>query len=161
LQFYGILTDVEGIWCAQGGGIEVGFLYGWGVMSMSTYDTRLATLEKGVTVMKQDIIYKLDETNSAIAILKGVAGSQGQDIKDIKNQLKDVNFRLNGVEIGLETLTQEVETIKGRLGGIDQRLDGIDKRFVSMEEKFDKRFEQIDKRFEQVLQILATLANKP
>ena len=45
---------------------------------MFTYEARLATLEKDVAVMKQDIIYKLDETNSAVTIIKGV---HGQDIK--------------------------------------------------------------------------------
>ena len=96
---------------------------------MSTYDARLATLEKGVEVMREDIIYKLDENNSAITILKGVAQDQGQDIKDMK-------VRLNGFE--------------RRLDAVERHLDSIDQRFVSMEEKFDKRFEQVDKRFEQV-----------
>jgi hypothetical protein len=141
------------MYSVQGGEIEVGFLSEWEVVFMSTYDARLATLEKGVAVMKQDFTYKLDDINSALAILKGVTGEQGRDIKDIK----------------------------GRLDGIDGRLDGIDRRFASMEEKFDKRFEQVDERFkqmdqrfkqmdqrfekvnlhfEQVLRILATLANK-
>jgi hypothetical protein len=44
---------------------------------VSTNDKRLDALEKDVAVMKQDIIYKLDDTNSAVTMIKGGVGTQG------------------------------------------------------------------------------------
>lgn len=121
---------------------------------MSTYDARLATLEKDVAVMQQDIIYKLDENNSEIATLKRITLDHGLKIKDLADHVEALDFRLNGVEIGLESLKQEVEAMEEK----------FDKRLISMEEKFDKRLismeEKSNKQFSQVLQMLATLMNK-
>jgi DNA repair exonuclease SbcCD ATPase subunit len=128
---------------------------------MSTYDSRLAALEKDAIVMKQDIIYKLDDTKSAVTVITGVIGVQGRDLKYIINQVKGIDIRLEGLIQEVRAIDeqqhvqgQDIKDIKRRLDGIDQRLDGIDQRFTSLEEKFDKRFEQ-------VLQVLATLTNKP
>jgi tetrahydromethanopterin S-methyltransferase subunit G len=141
---------------------------------MLTYDARLATLEEKVEVMRQDIIYKLDDTNSGVAMLKGVTGRQGLDLKEMKYRLYGIETRLERLEEQQYEQGQDIKEMKHRLDGIDQRLDGIDKRFISMEEKFDKRFEQVDKRFEQIdkhlehsngqyaqmLQMLTILMNK-
>ena len=43
-------------------GIEVDFCIGRKVL-LATYDERITALEKDVAEMKEDIIYKLDETN--------------------------------------------------------------------------------------------------
>lgn len=149
---------------------------------MSTYDVRLAALEKDVTVMKQDIIYKLDDTNSAVTVIQGIVGVQGRDLKYLISQVKVIDARLAKSELQLEGLTQEVGTIKEqqevqgqdikdikgrldgidqRLGGIDQRLDGIDQRLDGIDHRFTSLEKKFDQRFEQVLQVLATLTNKP
>jgi len=109
---------------------------------MSTYDARLATLEKDVTVMKQDIVYKLDDTNTAVTMIQGVVGVQGRDLKYIINQVK-------GIDIRLEGLTQEVRAM-----GEQQHVQGQDIKDIK------HHLDGLDQRFEQVLQVLATLANK-
>jgi chromosome segregation ATPase len=134
---------------------------------MSTYDARLATLEKDAILMKQDIIYKLDDTNTAVTMIQGVVGVQGRDLKYIINQVKGIDIRLEGLTQEVRAMGerqhsqgQDIKDIKHRLDGVDQRLDGLDRRLTSLEEKFDQRFEQFDQRFEQVLQVLTTLTNK-
>jgi chromosome segregation ATPase len=131
------------------------------VVFMSTYDARLAALEKDMAVMTQDIIYKLDETNSAVTIIKGVVGTHGRDIKYLIGQAKTIDMRIEGLTQEVRAIQeqqhvqgQDITDIKRRLNSIDQRLDGIDQRFTSLENKFDQRFEQ-------VLQALATLTNRP
>jgi hypothetical protein len=134
------------------GNIDIGFLEVGGCV-MSTYDARLAALEKDVAVMKQDIIYKLDETNSAITVIQGVVGVQGRDIKYLITQVKGLDIRLEGLTLEVRAI-QEQQHVQGQdITDIKRRLDGIDQRFVSLEEKFDRRFEQ-------VLQAIATLTKK-
>jgi uncharacterized coiled-coil protein SlyX/tetrahydromethanopterin S-methyltransferase subunit G len=139
-------------------------------MSVLTYDARLAELEKDVTVMKQDIIYKLDDTNSAVTMIKGVVVGHERDLKYLINQVKGIDVRLAGAEIQVEGLVQDVRTIKGqqdiqgkdiknikqRLDGMDQRLDGMDRRLDSM----DRRLDSLDRKFDQVLSILSMLTPK-
>ncbi len=103
---------------------------------MSTYDKRLDALEKDVTVMKRDIIYKLDDTNSAVGIVRGVIGAVAQDVKIIKSQIKTM----------------------------DIRLDGIDARLARLEEQQTEQgqdIKDISRRLDQVLQILSTLTAQP
>ena len=121
---------------------------------MSTYDVRLAALEKDVTVMKQDIIYKLDDTNSAVTVIQGIVGVQGRDLKYLINQVKVIDIRLDSLTQEVRIL-QEQQNVQGQdIRDIKRRLDSLDQHFTSLEEKFDQRFEQ-------VLQVLATLTNKP
>ena len=58
---------------------------------MLDHEQRIAALEKDAATMKRDIIYKLDDTNSAVTIIRGIVGNQGQDIREIRNQVKIVN----------------------------------------------------------------------
>src|SRR6516225_7083382 len=127
-----------------------------GCMSMSIYDVRLAVLEKEVAVMKQDIIYQFDDTNSALTIFKGVVGEQGLDLKIVMDRVKETGFRVKSSEsrlarseVQLEGLIQEVGTIKEQQG-----LQGQDIKDIK------HRLDSIDQRFEQVLQVLATLTKK-
>lgn len=131
---------------------------------MATSEERLSTVEKDIATMKRDIIYKLDDTNSAVTIIKGVVGRQGQDLKYLINQAKGLDIRLEGVEVQLDDLSLEVKAIKAlqdtqgqdiseikrRLGTIDQRFDGV-----------DQHLDSLDKKFDQMLGMLTTLTNKP
>lgn len=92
---------------------------------MSVYDQRLAALEKDAATMKQDIIYKLDDTNHTVTMIKGIAGNQGQDIKEIKNQLKMVNVHLDGVDTRLEGIKEEIRAIKDQQDGQGRDLVDI------------------------------------
>jgi len=76
---------------------------------MSTYEQRLDAVEKDIAVMKRGIIDKFGETNSALTIMQGVVGAQGQDIKKIFVQLKKVNVHLESLDLGLEDVRQVVE----------------------------------------------------
>ncbi|BCL82370.1 hypothetical protein ccbrp13_48350 [Ktedonobacteria bacterium brp13] len=105
---------------------------------MSVYDKRLDALEKDAAVIKRDIIYKLDDTNSAVGMLKGIIGSQGRDIKFLINQVK-------GVDIRLEGLDQEVRTIKEQ-----QNVQGQDIKDIT------RRLDVFDNKLDQILQLLGS-----
>lgn len=79
---------------------------------MATYDERIAALEKDSAIMKHDIIYKLDDTNSAVTIIKGIVGSQEQDVQYLINQMKSVNVHLTGIDLQLVGLKEEIRAIK-------------------------------------------------
>ncbi len=138
---------------------------------MSTYDARLATLEKDVTVMKQDIVYKLDETNSAVTMIQGVVGVQGRDLKYIINQVKGIDIRLEGLTQEVRAFAEQLRLHSEDIKDIKHRLDGTDQRLTSLEGKVDQRFEQfdqrltslegkVDQRFEQFDQRLTSLEEK-
>ncbi len=59
---------------------------------MSTYDKHPNALEKDVAVVKQDIVYKLNDTNSAVGIIKRVLENQGRNIKFLINQTKTIDL---------------------------------------------------------------------
>jgi chromosome segregation ATPase len=116
---------------------------------MSTYDERIAALEKDTASMRRDIIYKLDDTNSAVTIIRGIVGNQGQDVKEIRNQVKIVNMHLDGIDTRLDGLKEEIRAIKGQQDEQGQDIKDI-----------KRHLDALDGKFEQVLQLLTTLTNK-
>ena len=118
---------------------------------MST-EERIVALEQGLADVQRDFLVHMSENNRHmaalnkvitmqelhsrdldhnVAVLLGIAGSQGKDIKTMQNDLSVVKER--------------IEDIDRRLNGIDRRLEGFEQRFTSVEGKL-----------EQVLQILTT-----
>ncbi len=92
--------------------------------------------------MKQNIIYKLDDTNSAVTIIKGVMGTLAQDMKIIKSQIKTMEIRLDGIDTRLARLEEQ------------QNEQGQDIKDIK------RRLDTFDGKFDQVLQLLTTLTNK-
>src|SRR5579884_4133943 len=121
--------------------------------SLSTYDERIAALEKDATTMKHDITYKLDETNSAVTIIKGVMGLLAQDMKVIKSQIKTMDFRLEGIDVRLARVEEVIDT---RLARVEE---GQDEQGQDIKE-INQRLETQDKKLDQVLGLLATLTAK-
>ena len=114
---------------------------------MPTHEERLTVVEKDIAVMKRDIIYKLDETNSSVSMITGIVGRQGQDIKFLINQTKAIDVHLDGLDL--------------RFDSIDSRFETLENRLTSLEKAVNNRFEALDMKFDQVLQLLSTLAPKP
>ncbi len=119
----------------------------------------MTTLEERVTVLEQTAVSRIDyingvnrlmlqmaqnasDTSHELTILLGVTGSQGQDIKILKEDVKalkeDVATLQGDVSVlkrDMATLQGDVSALKGdvsdikkRLGGVDQRLDGLETR---------------------------------
>ena len=108
---------------------------------MLDHEQRIAALEKDATTMKRDIIYKLDETHSAVTIIKGVVGSLGNDIRVI-------NLRLDGIDTRLARLEEQQNEQGQGIKSIARRLDDFDQRFLSLEKRFDhleNRFDRLEK----------------
>ncbi len=108
---------------------------------MSTYDERLAALEKDAATMKRDIIYKLDETNSAVTIIKGVVGN-------VSNDIRIVNMRLDGIDTRMARLGEQQNEQGQDIKAIKHHLEDIDQRFTSLEGKIDgleNRFDRLEK----------------
>ena len=142
---------------------------------MSIYDTRLDALETEVAMMKRDIVYKLDDTNSSVTILRGVMGVQGRDLRFVINQLRGLDIRLEGVEQDVRAikevqdaqghdileLKQSFVALNGRIDILDNRMDALsgrmdvlDNRIDALEKSFNGRFDSLEKKFDQILQLL-------
>ena len=121
---------------------------------MSTYDERLAALEKDAATMKRDIIYKLDDTNSVVTIIKGVVGNVSHDIRIVNLRLDGIDTRMARLEEQQNEQGQDTKAIKHRLEDIDQRFVSIDQRFVSLETRLSEHTTLLT-------QILARLPEKP
>jgi septal ring factor EnvC (AmiA/AmiB activator) len=149
---------------------------------MSIYDTRLDALETDAAMMKRDIVYKLDDTNSTVTILRGVMGVHGRDLRFLINQVKGLDIRLEGVEQDVRAIKEQqdlqghairelqhsIVTIEGRLGTmegrldavegrldtIEGRLDAMEGRLDAMEKSFNARFDTLERKFDQILQLL-------
>jgi chromosome segregation ATPase len=131
---------------------------------VSSYEERVAALEKDAALMKRDIIYKLDDTNSAVTMVRGIVGAQGQDIKYIKNQVKVIDVRLDGIEMRLEGLKEQQDTQSGDSKEIKHHLDRMDRRFNAQDERLstvDQRLTSLEGKLDQILLMLTTLTNKP
>lgn len=109
---------------------------------MSTQEERLSTVEKDMVLMKHDIIYKIDDMNSAVTMLRGVMSTQGRDIKFLINQVK-------GIDIRLEGLDQEVRMIKDQ-----QDTQGLDIKDIK------RSLDAMASRFDQMLLLLTTFTTK-
>jgi len=131
---------------------------------LSTYDERIAALEKDATTMKHDITYKLDETNSAVTIIKGVMGLLAQDMKVIKSQIKTMDFRLEGIDVRLARVEEVIDTRLARVEEVtDTRLARVEERQDEQGQdikEINQRLETQDKKLDQVLGLLATLTAK-
>jgi|SRR6266516_4532046 len=112
---------------------------------MSTYDERIAAIEKDVVTIKRDIIYKLDDTNSAVTIIKGIVGTMAQDVKIIKSQMKTIDIRLEGVDAHLIRLTEQQSEQGQDIKEMKRHLD-------TLEETFNQRFTSLEGMLHQVLQ---------
>ena len=129
---------------------------------MSTYEQRLDTVEKDIAVMKHDIIYKLDETNAAITILKGVVGSQGLDIKEMLGQLKVVDVRLERLEVGLEVGLEKVrQTVRGQAEDIKVLKEDVSSLKGDMSSLREEVKTSVDAQNTKLDQILALLSQRP
>jgi chromosome segregation ATPase len=123
-------------------------------VQLSTHDERIAALEKDAATMRRDIAYKLDDTNSVVTIIRGIVGNQGQDIKEIRNQVRIVNVRLDGIDTRLEGLKEEIRAIKDQQDGQGQDVKDIKRHLDALEETFSQRFASLEGKLEQVLQML-------
>jgi chromosome segregation ATPase len=122
---------------------------------MSTYEDRIAVLERKVAALELRRLYderkaeentptalgfNLREINENMTILLGVTSSQGGSIKTLSNDLgmlrESMEQRFNGVD-------QRLESMEQRFNGVDRRLESMERRFTSLEGKL-----------EQVLQLL-------
>ena len=98
----------------------------------------MTTLEERVTVLEQTAVSRIDyingvnrlmlqmaqnasDTSHELTILLGVTGSQGQDIKILKEDVK-------ALKEDVATLQGDVSDIKKQLEGVDQRLDRLETR---------------------------------
>ena len=137
---------------------------------MLDHEQRIAALEKDAATMKRDIIYKLEDTNSAVTIIRGIVGNQGQDIREIRNQVKIVNVHLDGIDTRLDGLKEEIRAIKDQQDGQGQDIKDIKRHLDALDGKQDgqgqdikdikRHLDALDGKFEQVLQLLTTLNDK-
>lgn len=130
---------------------------------MATYDERITALEKDSAIMKHDIIYKLDDTNSAITIIKGIVGSQEQDVQYLINQMKSVNVHLQGIDLQLLGLKEEIRAIKRQQDGQGQDIVEIKRQQEAQGQdivEIKRSLQALEGKFEQVVQLLTTLTNK-
>ncbi len=122
-------------------------IFGIGGFTLPTYDERLAALEKDTATMKRDIIYKLDETNSAVTIIKGVVGN-------VSNDIRIVNMRLDGIDTRMARLGEQQNEQGQDIKAIKHRLEDFDQRFGSLETRLSEHTTLL-------AQILARLPEKP
>jgi chromosome segregation ATPase len=128
--------------------------------NMATDAERVAALEKDAATMKRDIIYKLDDTNSAITILKGVLGNQGQDVKETKGRIRVIEAQLSEVTTRLEGIKEEVREVKERIGTLETKLVIIARRMDEQFASSDARLASLEGKLDQALQLLTTLTHK-
>jgi len=106
------------------------------VIFMPTSEERLTTVEKTVATLRNDFLQAIvDNTrsmttlnkvilqqeenardaNHEITILTGVVGSQGRDIKAIKDRLDDFDSRFASLEDKFTSLDGKVTSLDGKL----------------------------------------------
>ena len=124
---------------------------------MSTYEERIAALEQ-TSVSRLDFLNAVNrvmlqqaqstsETYHEITILLGVVGSQGQDIKTIKEDIS--------------TLKGDVSILKEDVGILKAGFVSMDTKLVSMETKINEHTARFDHLETLLAQVLARLPEKP
>lgn len=90
---------------------------------------------------------QFENTNVPLTMLTVTVQSQGQDIKDLKQQIAEVR---QDMTVRFGQVDQRFEEMNIRFGQVDQR-------FNTLEQGMNNRFEQVDQRFERVDQRFNTL----
>jgi len=88
------------------------------------------------------------DVNHELTILVGVVGSQGQDIKVMKEDLATVKGDLSVVKSDLVAVKEELGTVRGDLGSVKTSV-----------ETHDRHFEALDTKLDQVLLMLSKLTS--
>lgn len=110
---------------------------------MSLSEERFQVVEQSLASLRLDFLQTvLDHTRNVNAISKILT----QQEKDLKNTHHEVTI-LVGV-IGSQG--QDIKAMKERLNVIDQRLDGIDQQIDGMDQRMSQRFDVVDQRFGEV-----------
>ncbi|HEY3992353.1 MAG TPA: hypothetical protein VGM01_05670 [Ktedonobacteraceae bacterium] len=107
---------------------------------MPTQEERLAALETDTKAAVPDI-------NHNITMLKGVIGSQGQDIKRIFQRVDSMDGRLSVMD--------------GRLNILDGRLNFLDGRLATVEQDTTQIKETLNEHTILLTKILERLPGKP
>lgn len=107
----------------------------------------MPTQEERLTALEQDTRTAVQDINHNITVLKGVMGSQGQDIKRILQRLDSLDGRLSVMD--------------GRLNILDGRLNFLDGRLAAVEQDTGQIKETLGEHTILLTQILARLPEKP
>ena len=124
---------------------------------MSTYEDRIVVLERKVAALELRRLYderkaeestpsaqafNLREINENMTILLGVIGSQGEDVRIVKDDVS--------------TLKQDVSTLKQDVSSLKQGMSRLEQDVSSLKQDINQRFTSLEARLEQVLHILTT-----
>lgn len=139
---------------------------------MSTYDDRLATLERKVAMLElrrvhdesmarestpSALILNLKEINQNMTVLLEIVAKQEESIGELKDGLGRVEHRLDSID-------RRTEDLDGRLISFEQsvnnRFEAQNQRMTSFEQSVNNRFEVVDKKQDQMLSMLSTLTSK-
>jgi hypothetical protein len=119
---------------------------------MATQEERIGAIEKEIATMKHDIIYKLDDTNSAITIVKGITGTIAQDVKIIKSQLKTIDIRIDGVDTRFDQVDTRFDKIEATMATKDD--------IAALENRMQGSIDALEKRvldaFQQLIVVIDT-----
>jgi hypothetical protein len=78
-----------------------------------------------MATMKQDIVYKLDDTNHFVTVLRGIMERQWDDIKDLRRRIDTLSRRFDTLEPRFDTLERRFDTMEQRFDTQDEKLDTI------------------------------------
>jgi seryl-tRNA synthetase len=78
---------------------------------MATQEERIANLER----FQRETIQAVQDSNVAITALKGVIGSQGQDIKAMRTDIANIRTDMHSIAATLQEHTNILKAILDRL----------------------------------------------
>ena len=101
---------------------------------MPTQEERITELEQK-TVSRIDFLNAISklqlqhaqsssDTYHELTILLGVVGSQGRDIKSIKEDVTTLKEDVSALKQDVTTLKEDVGALKERLGSLETKIDG-------------------------------------
>ncbi len=135
---------------------------------MSTYEDRLAALERKVATMQVERIYeqkKMEETtpsdrsfkeiNYNLTMLLGIASGQEQAIGKVTNGLRSLETSVNS---RFEEVNGRLDSLEGRFDSLEtsvnSRFEEVNSRFDSLETSVNGRFKAQDEKLDQILLLL-------
>jgi archaellum component FlaC len=106
---------------------------------------------------------QFENTNVPLTMLTVTVQSQGQDIKELKQQIaevrQDITARFEQVDQRFNMLEQDMtarfEQVDQRFERVDQRFERVDQRFNTLEQSMNSRFDAQGQILNQILERLS------
>jgi hypothetical protein len=110
---------------------------------MQTQEERLSALEQGLAAVQGDFLLHLSENNRQMAALNKVISAQELHSRDVDHNVTMLLGIAGSQGRDIKVIKDDLGVIKESVEHMGQQLGGFERRFTSLEEKLEQVLQQL------------------